>query len=186
MTRPKEDRQALVASLARVVIDTWEEEEQALPEFWGDEPVDGQEDSVREMIEAFIKTDYIPTKGGLAAQGVVMTMQKMMRRVLDVDMTLPANRKGDLPRVMGLASRKNDYTRLRDQVIYHTFDHARYNTGKAGRPLRVCAALVLDAFDASGKYNLRKILKKSKKETPEVAVINIYRRLLEGTSAGTR
>lgn len=129
----------------------WERELSQLSAF--NAGVDGDEQAARELMETFVEycdnLKIVPA-GDFKATACLVAIRKMMLKALEVDMNNPANRKGDLPKAMGLVSRRCGIDRIRDRVIFFAVHHARYDMRVAGRPLEKCADLVIDAFEKSG------------------------------------
>lgn len=168
------DERDAIDRLGVYINERWEQELSQITGF--NAGVDGDEGAARELIETFIEycdNLKIAPVGGFQATACLVAVRKMMLRVLDVDMEKPANRKGDLPRAMGLASRRDAVDRIRDRVIFSAVYHARYDMQVAERPLEECADLVIDAF-AKNKNPEGQGLTRDK-------VIKTYQRELEKT-----
>lgn len=146
------DREKLVADLAEYINQRWDHELTDTAAFYAGGF--GDEQAGRELIEMFVeycRAGKIHPDGSTEALTCWHAMLHMLKRVLAVDMQKATNRKGDLPKAMGLVSRRDAVNRLRDHVIYYAYDHVRYNTGYEGRPADVCCDLVLAAIERTGK-----------------------------------
>ncbi|MHB8392867.1 MAG: hypothetical protein ACYDBH_25370 [Acidobacteriaceae bacterium] len=70
---------------------------------------------------------------------------RLIARVLEVDMSNPANRKGALPKAIGLVSRGTDADYAKQRVVYLAMDGLRWNTGEV-RTVKECADIVVEAL----------------------------------------
>ena len=102
------------------------------------------------------------------ARECLLQTSRLLQRALLVDMDSAANRKGELPKALGLVSRHDSEHRTRNRVICLTFDHARNETGIAGRPREICASLVVRAIEMSGVF--------AGEDFTEEKVLKIYQR----------
>ena len=117
----------------------------------GDQDIDGapmDEAAGRVLLQAFVDAYDNGKVGGSAA--VIVPVVHALRRVLEVDMTQKANRRGDVPAALGLVVRE----RRKVALVVFAYEQARYSTGgltkDGGRPLIDCDSMVLHAFDRLG------------------------------------
>lgn len=149
----EKEREELIDVLTEFIIHQWEEETAETASFYAGEY--GDEDAARSLISSFLafcEDGKISPDGSEGTLACFHAVEKMLRRVLAVDMAAKSNRKGDLPRAMGLVSRRDAQKRLRDHVLYRAVECAREDTGVAGRPLEECYDLVAAALERSGKF----------------------------------
>lgn len=168
------EREELIAELAKVINASWDEKETKIASFYAGE--DGDEQAARKLISTFIEycDDLkINPDGSEEATACLHAFRKMLERVLAVDMEKPSNRKGDLPKAMGLAVRRDAEKGLRDSVIVDAYDCVKYSMGISGRPDEECFDLVATALEATGKFgdiedgglttdNIKKICQRSR------------------------
>lgn len=132
----------------------WDEELSQTASFVAAE--EGDEKAARELIEAFVdlcdQSKILPTHD-IEAVACLAKVERMLRRVLEVDMSKPSNRRGGIPKAMGLSTRRDTMLRIKHRIIYLAFDHVCFNTGKAGRPFEECAGLVASAIEKSRKFD---------------------------------
>jgi|GEM_PF-4524715 len=146
-----QERENTIGVLAEIITKLWQEETKSTASFYAGEL--GDEAAARALITTFLdfyEEGKINHDGSDEALKCFHAMEKMLKRVLAVDMTEKSNRKGDLPKAMGLVTKRDAHIRVRDHVIYQAFDDAKYHTGVAGRPNEECADLVAAAFEQTG------------------------------------
>ncbi len=153
MSESEQARAALVDHLVEYINQEWDRQLTEVASFYAGEF--GDEQAARDLIKTFIEycdDVKINPDGSQEALACWHAMRRMLQRVLDVDMAKPANRKGDLPKAMGLVSRRGAVNLIRDHVIYYACDHAKYNTGVPGRPDEECFDLVAAAIEKTKKF----------------------------------
>ncbi len=87
---------------------------------------------------------------------------QLLERMLDVDMTLPANRKGAIPAALNLVSRIDPKTDALHRTIYLVMDHLLHQSDKHSRlpSGNRCASEVVKIFHEMGfKLDERQVLK---------------------------
>lgn len=123
----------LIGLAAHIARESWDEALAVV--------VDGR-DSFAEFVDAFERGEV----GGDAR--VLVPVYRLLKALLDVDMTDPANRKGDIPRVLGLVTRGQNAAR--DHAIawalYRLFEHPDCRGEQEGVSLEECARAVAAAF----------------------------------------
>ena len=92
----------------------------------------GDSNAARDLLEDFIERyENLEFYGGqnLKANECLEQIKQIVENVLNVDMSKPSNRKGALPKALGLVSRKDAEKTIRDQVIFETIEHLQFYTG---------------------------------------------------------
>jgi hypothetical protein len=151
MSLTDKEQEELIDHLAAFINDRWKKEEACTATFGAGAGLD--ERVSRELIETFLdfceQRKIVPYQDAKATACLV-EIKRMLRRVLEVDMNVSANRKGGLPKAMGLVCRRDAEDRIRDRVIYYAYECA-YDNGVPGRTHEECAGLIASALEKSGK-----------------------------------
>ena len=132
---------------------------QLIREWWDEELAHGDNPAAsRATLERFVTMYFkgeIGVSGGIANSSALTRVVKMIEGVLDVDMALDRNRRGDIPDALGLVSRSNE--EAVHHVIAKAVDHVRYYTGFPGRPIDKAAELVADAVVKAHVFGERSV-----------------------------
>ena len=149
----EEEREKLVKYISQYIIDQWTEQESKIAQFYAGDS--GDESAARKLISTFIEycdTAKINPDDSQEASVCFHAMRRVLGRVMDVDMSKSANRKGDLPKALGLVSRRDASNIIRDHVIYYACDHLKFNTGVPGRSDEDCFDIVMAAMEHTKKF----------------------------------
>jgi hypothetical protein len=112
------------------------------------------EDDAKSAIQRFV-TDFDQGLIHAANSGVyanVITIAHLLRRVVAIDNKKPSNRKGDIPRALGLAYRGKPHDATRDRAIFIAIDRLLDQAVRddPNRPLKItiAAVYIADALNA--------------------------------------
>ena len=144
----EKERDEVVRYISRYIIDQLAEQENEIAQFYVGQS--GDESAARNLISTFIEycdTAKINPDASPEASVCFHAMRRVLGRVLDVDMSKAANRKGDLPKALGLVSRRDASNIIRDRVIYYACDHLKFHTGVPGRTDEDCFDIVMAAME---------------------------------------
>ena len=106
---------------------------------------------IKNFIEFYEQGKIIPVSDSTEPVLCLMEMVRILEDVLNVDMHIPGNRKGELPKTMRLAKRSTPENIIRDKVIHRVFDFLRYGSGIPGRSYEDCSDIFLRALEQSDK-----------------------------------
>ena len=163
-----DDEERLIQQLAEYILVRWEMEKSNDAALYAG--AHGDEVAARELIKSFLgycNDLKISPSGGLEVTSCFYAFKKVLERVLAVDMNDPSNRKGDLPRALGLASRRGAESMIEDRVIFFAFEYAQRDLGIPNRSHEECAYFVERAGEETGKFT----------RTPE-SIKKTYQRML--------